>query len=68
VVQAIVSLAGALGMRVVAEGVEEPWQADILRRLGREYAQGYGLGRPMGAADLEQMLRAAEGGLRSLVA
>jgi diguanylate cyclase (GGDEF)-like protein/PAS domain S-box-containing protein len=40
-VRAIVGLAHALGMDVVAEGVETIEQADELRALGCEYAQGF---------------------------
>lgn len=47
VVLAIISMAHALDLRVVAEGVETPEQQDRLRRLGCELAQGYLLGRPV---------------------
>ena len=47
IVRAIIGLAHNLGMEVVAEGVEEESQADVLRRLGCEYLQGFLLGRPM---------------------
>jgi EAL domain-containing protein (putative c-di-GMP-specific phosphodiesterase class I) len=40
-VRAIVGLAHTLGMDVVAEGVETAQQADELRALGCEFAQGY---------------------------
>jgi diguanylate cyclase (GGDEF)-like protein/PAS domain S-box-containing protein len=43
---AVVSLAHALGLRAVAEGVETPEQLAELRTLGCELAQGYLLGRP----------------------
>jgi len=48
-VQAIVSLATALGLGVVAEGVEHPHQADLLRSLGSAHAQGYLFSRPLPA-------------------
>lgn len=50
---AILNLAHALGMSVVAEGIETPAQLAILRELGCEYGQGYLLGRPL---PLEQAL------------
>jgi EAL domain-containing protein (putative c-di-GMP-specific phosphodiesterase class I) len=45
-VAAIVSLAGALGLEVVAEGVEQQAQADALRELGCGFAQGFLFGPP----------------------
>jgi len=46
IVTAIISLSRALGLRVVAEGVETRRQADELRWLGAEAAQGYLFSRP----------------------
>jgi EAL domain-containing protein (putative c-di-GMP-specific phosphodiesterase class I) len=43
---AVVSLAHALGLRAVAEGVETPEQLAELRTLGCELAQGYLFGKP----------------------
>ena len=60
VVRTMLELARALGLRVVAEGVETPAQRDALRQMGCEMAQGYLFGRPMdaetvfGSADLER--------------
>lgn len=42
-----ITMAHALGLAVVAEGVEMQEQRRILRELGCDYAQGYLLGRPM---------------------
>ena len=44
---AIVSLAAALGLVVVAEGVETEVQADTLRTVGCQLAQGFFFARPM---------------------
>ncbi|MBV9970680.1 MAG: EAL domain-containing protein, partial [Xanthobacteraceae bacterium] len=41
IVQAVVSIARALGMTTTAEGVETPGQRDFLRALGCDEAQGY---------------------------
>ncbi|MDQ1603014.1 MAG: hypothetical protein QOE01_859, partial [Actinomycetota bacterium] len=51
VVEAIVSLSSALGITVIAEGIEEPSQQAHLVSLGCHYGQGYLLGRP-GRLDL----------------
>ncbi len=50
-VQAVVQLAGALGIRVVAEGVETDAQRQFLHQSGCQVLQGYLLGRPMPADD-----------------
>ena len=57
VVAAIIALARALGLRVIAEGVESLRQLDELHRLGCALMQGYQFSRPVPAADLEQWLR-----------
>jgi diguanylate cyclase (GGDEF)-like protein len=54
---AVIHLARALGLHVVAEGVETPQQADQLRALGYETAQGYYFARPMPADRLGEALR-----------
>jgi EAL domain-containing protein (putative c-di-GMP-specific phosphodiesterase class I) len=46
IVRTIVELARLLGMRTVAEGVEEPAQLEVLRRAGCSSVQGYLLARP----------------------
>ncbi len=43
---AIVSLAHALGIDAIAEGVENEEQAALLRELGCQLAQGYLFGAP----------------------
>ncbi|MDT0166405.1 EAL domain-containing protein [Actinotalea sp. AC32] len=56
-VASVVAMSRALGMAVVAEGVETQQQLDALRALGCDMAQGYLLGRPGPAARLEPLLR-----------
>jgi diguanylate cyclase (GGDEF)-like protein/PAS domain S-box-containing protein len=53
VVSSIVSLTRALGITVVAEGVETPLQAQVLGKLGCDQAQGYLFGHPQPASQLE---------------
>ncbi len=49
IVRAMVGMAHALGMSVVAEGVETEDQLEELRVIGVDFAQGYLLGRPAAA-------------------
>jgi EAL domain-containing protein (putative c-di-GMP-specific phosphodiesterase class I) len=53
---AIVSMGRALRLTVIAEGVEEPFQLDRLRKLRCGRAQGYYLARPLPAEELEQLI------------
>jgi len=50
---AIVSMGRALRLTVIAEGVEEPFQLERLRKLRCSRAQGYYLARPLPADELE---------------
>jgi EAL domain-containing protein (putative c-di-GMP-specific phosphodiesterase class I) len=52
---AIVSMGRALRLTVIAEGVEEPFQLERLRKLRCSRAQGYYLARPLPADELEQL-------------
>jgi diguanylate cyclase (GGDEF)-like protein len=58
IVEAILGMAAALGKSVVAEGVETEGQLARLVALGCDYAQGFGLARPLPAEALEALLRA----------
>ena len=49
IVKAILSLAKSLDMQVIAEGVEDQDQVQLLKQLGCDYAQGYYFGHPMDA-------------------
>jgi diguanylate cyclase (GGDEF)-like protein/PAS domain S-box-containing protein len=55
---AIVSLGKALGLTVVAEGVETDVQADYLRRIGCDTAQGFHYARPQPALSISASLQA----------
>jgi diguanylate cyclase (GGDEF)-like protein len=46
VVRSVIELAHAHGFQVTAEGVETPQQAELLRELGCDHAQGWLFGRP----------------------
>jgi EAL domain-containing protein (putative c-di-GMP-specific phosphodiesterase class I) len=58
VVRAVLSIGAALGLTVVAEGVETPQQADLLRRYGCDTVQGYLYSPPRPEAALIDVLRA----------
>jgi EAL domain-containing protein (putative c-di-GMP-specific phosphodiesterase class I) len=45
-VESIVMIAQALGVRTVAEGVEDDATLALLRKYGVDYAQGWHLGAP----------------------
>jgi len=45
-VAATIEMGRALGMTVVAEGVETSQQLDVLKRLGCDYIQGFLFARP----------------------
>jgi diguanylate cyclase (GGDEF)-like protein/PAS domain S-box-containing protein len=57
-VRAMVSMAHALGLSVVAEGVETAEQLKILRGLGCEMAQGYLFARPQALEPALETIRA----------
>ena len=50
----IISLARALELEVVAEGVETQIQLDLIRKLGSDYGQGNLLGQPMTIGETER--------------
>jgi diguanylate cyclase (GGDEF)-like protein len=52
IVRSIIELSGALGLRVVAEGVEDERTYRLLARMGCDVAQGWYYARPMPADEL----------------
>jgi diguanylate cyclase (GGDEF)-like protein/PAS domain S-box-containing protein len=56
IVEAIISLAHALGLEAVGEGVESAEQLDHLRSMGCDLVQGYHLARPMPNEELDRIL------------
>ena len=47
IVEAMINLAHAKGLKTTAEGIETKEQSDVLHRLGCDQLQGYLLSRPM---------------------
>src|SRR5690348_9936292 len=53
----VVQVGRDLGLRVIAEGIEQPRQLIALREMGCCYGQGFLVGRPMGAPGVEALIR-----------
>ncbi|HEX2575420.1 MAG TPA: EAL domain-containing protein, partial [Aquihabitans sp.] len=51
IISSVLGLAQALGLHVVAEGIEEPEQLERLAAMGCEYGQGYLFGRSLPVDD-----------------
>ena len=62
IVRSVVTLAHALGITLVAEGVENAATAERLRQFGCDVAQGYFYSRPLPAADTVALLSAHKRG------
>ena len=52
IVRSTIELGHNLGLRVIAEGVEDQWAAALLAEMGCDMLQGYYVGRPGRAAEL----------------
>jgi EAL domain-containing protein (putative c-di-GMP-specific phosphodiesterase class I) len=59
IVRSTVELAHSMGLKVVAEGVENGQGWNLLRRLGCDFAQGYFISRPMPTAEVAAFVRRA---------
>jgi len=58
----VVQVGRELGLRVVAEGIEQPRQLAALLEMGCDYGQGFLVARPMTAADVEELITKTEDG------
>jgi len=56
IVQTVATLANALGMETVAEGIEKPEHHSLLRLAGCSIGQGYLFGRPMALEDMLEFI------------
>lgn len=60
IVRALLHLADDLALEVVAEGIENPREAETLRGLGCRRGQGHYFARPLAAPAVEALLRSGE--------
>jgi diguanylate cyclase (GGDEF)-like protein len=56
----VVQVGRDLGLRVIAEGIEQPRQLTALREMGCEFGQGFLVARPMGAPGVEALIKTPE--------
>lgn len=56
-VKAIINMAHSLGLKVIAEGVEEEAQTHFLQREGCDFSQGYFYSRPLPEGEFRDWLR-----------
>jgi diguanylate cyclase (GGDEF)-like protein len=56
ILQAVITVAKSLKLRVVAEGIETEEQAEQLRTMGCDYGQGFFFARPMAAEKVPALL------------
>jgi len=66
--RAIIDLAGGLGLRTIAEGIERRSQAEELSALGCRLGQGFHFARPLTPAEVDDLLVAGPGRGRAVVA
>lgn len=65
ITRAIITMAASLRLQVLAEGVENAHQLELLRASGCHWMQGYHIARPLPHADFLQFLRQHQGGDRA---
>lgn len=57
IVKAIIAMANALGLKTIAEGIEEEAQAELLKEYGCQQAQGYMYARPLSEEKFVEFLK-----------
>ena len=57
IIRAIIDIAHALQLKVIAEGVENQAQLDMLMNLGCDEIQGYHISRPLNVEDIKKQLK-----------
>jgi diguanylate cyclase (GGDEF)-like protein len=68
IVRSVIELGHNLGLKTVAEGVEEEGTLKALSELGCDHAQGYYFGRPMSSQDLVAVAKTSVDGAIPLAA
>ncbi|MDE5769601.1 MAG: EAL domain-containing protein [Oscillospiraceae bacterium] len=58
IVSAVIKIAKSMEMETIAEGVEYQPQAEILKKMGCDYIQGYLYGKPMPPEEFQKRLEA----------
>jgi len=53
----MIAMAHSLGIKVIAEGIEDQKTAEMLESLGCDYMQGYHFGRPMPVFEFQELIR-----------
>jgi len=57
-VEEICHMSRTMGMRSIAEGIEQPEQVEVLKSVGCEFGQGYLISKPLPAQECERFLAA----------
>jgi EAL domain-containing protein (putative c-di-GMP-specific phosphodiesterase class I) len=57
IVESLIAIARSMGMAVIAEGIEEAVQRDLLKEKGCERGQGYLFSYPLPMADFTALLK-----------
>lgn len=57
IVKIIIDIAHVFGLKLVAEGIEDPQTYDYLKQLGCDYGQGYYMSKPLSADEFRKYLQ-----------
>ncbi|MCK5335403.1 MAG: EAL domain-containing protein, partial [Gammaproteobacteria bacterium] len=57
IVKTIIAMGHNLGLKIIAEGVEEQQQLDIIKQYNCEWYQGYYCSKPLAADDFTKLLQ-----------
>jgi diguanylate cyclase (GGDEF)-like protein len=66
IIRSVVQLGRAMGMDVVAEGIETSFEASTMQALGCDFMQGYYFARAIPAADLDEFIRSFNDGTKAM--